>query len=216
MITIAFADDHVLFRTTITKIINSFEGFQVISQASNGAELIQSFQQSGIPALLVLDLGMRGMSGYDTATWIKKNHPNVKIVVLSMFSLRLPIARMLAVGVHGFLDKNIEPDELLRALRYVAENDTLYMEGNHGQLAQLVSELQKPGLLDKLLLTEQEITYIQLASGEYTHQQIAKMLHVSERTEGNITSRVFKKLQVGSRAAMVLSAARNGIVPLYQ
>jgi DNA-binding NarL/FixJ family response regulator len=159
---------------------------------------------------------MFGMSGYETAVWVKQHHSSVKIVVLSMFSAPVQIARMLTAGIKGFLDKNIEPEELYRALRYVAMNETLYMEGNHGKLAELVSSLGEPALLDKRRVTEREIEFIQLACCDYTHREIARRMHVSGRTESNIMASVYQKLQVKSRAAMVMSAARMGIVPLYQ
>ncbi|KAH0536072.1 hypothetical protein FGG08_007021 [Glutinoglossum americanum] len=197
MNTVAYAEDQVIVRESIAKIVDSFEGFRVICQASNGEELIECFATSGVPQILLLDLNMRHMNGYETAIWVKKHHPQVKILILSMFETDHLMVRALTVGVQGFLSKNVvDRNELKKALCYVAENDTLYLGGNNGELAELITHIGEPAVLDKKQLTDQEIECLQLACGENTHSEIARIMNVK------------------SRAAMVMSAARNGLIPL--
>jgi len=212
MNTIAYVEDHVIVRESIARIIDRFEGFQVISQASDGEELIQCFAQSGIPDILLLELNMRGMGGYETAVWVKKNHPQVKIMVLSMFDAPHQMVRMLTVGVQAFISKNIDFGELQKALRHVAAYETVYKGGNNGELDKILRHIGKPAVLDKILLTDWELEFVQLACGEHSYREIGQIMFVSERTISNIRNSVYAKLQVRNRVGLAISAARNGII----
>ena len=81
---VALVDDHELLRAGLARIIDKFDGYKVILEAGNGKEFIDSIDKNNIPDVVLLDISMPVMDGYETAAWIGKNHPDLKILVLSM------------------------------------------------------------------------------------------------------------------------------------
>ena len=94
-IQVAVVDDHTLLRNALAKLIDSFEHFSVYFQAENGEELKEKLKKKYIPDIVLLDVNMPGMNGFETAEWLLKNHPQVKVLALSMFSDENTIIRML-------------------------------------------------------------------------------------------------------------------------
>ncbi|HWA05897.1 MAG TPA: response regulator transcription factor, partial [Ignavibacteria bacterium] len=115
-IQVAIADDHTLLRNALAKLINSFEGYAVMLEANNGKELRNKIMQHVIPDIVLLDVNMPEMDGYEITEWLHKNYPQVKVLVLSMMSDERTIIKMFRLGAKGYLLKNAEPEELKRAL----------------------------------------------------------------------------------------------------
>src|SRR5437868_10251572 len=100
---IILVDDHVLLRDALASLINSFDGFNVIDVAANGKDLIIAIENGNVPNLVVLDLNMPGMDGYETTKWLHKTLPDIKILILTMFDSEIALIRLLQEGVRGFL-----------------------------------------------------------------------------------------------------------------
>ena len=105
MTKIALADDHVLLRTALASLIDSFDNCRVIQQAGDGNELIEQIKQGCRPDVVILDLNMPHKDGYEAAVWLKDNHPNVHVMMLTMYDSESALIRLLQVGVKGFLKK---------------------------------------------------------------------------------------------------------------
>ena len=99
--TVALADDHVLIRNGLAGLINSFDDYKVLFQATNGVDLIDKLSHETIPEIILLDINMPKKDGYETALWLKQNHPEVKILALSMYDNETSIIRMLKNGARG-------------------------------------------------------------------------------------------------------------------
>ena len=100
---VILADDHVLLRDALAALIDSFEECKIIAVASNGKELVRLIEAGQLPNIVVLDLNMPQMDGYETAQWLQDKHPDIKILILTMYDSEIALIRLLQVGVRGFL-----------------------------------------------------------------------------------------------------------------
>ena len=120
-ISVVLVDDHIHFRNELATLIGSFAGFVVPWQADNGRQLIERLTKTIAPDIVLLDVNMPEMDGYETAAWLRTNYPCVKVLALSMYDSEKTIARMLNLGARGFVLKDVEPVEIHAALLDVAE-----------------------------------------------------------------------------------------------
>ena len=210
---IILADDHILLRDALSTLINSFDELKVIGAACNGEELMVIFKNGQIPDLVLLDLNMPKMDGFETAVWLQKNHPEVKILVLTMYDSEIALIRLLQVGVKGFLKKDIHPSELRTALISVAENGYYYSHNTTGKLASFFQKNHNnQSSIEKALLTQTEIDFLKLASTELTYKEIADKMKITPRVIDSYRDNLFDKLDVKSRVGLAIYAVKNGIV----
>jgi two-component system invasion response regulator UvrY len=99
---IILADDHIVLRDALAALINTFDECRVLAVAADGEELIYELEKGGKPDIIMLDLNMPKMDGYAAAAWLKKNRPEIKIVVLTMYDSEVALIRLLQMGVRGF------------------------------------------------------------------------------------------------------------------
>ena len=206
-------DDHIVLRDALSNLINSFSEFDVIATADNGKDLIEKITGGNVPDLIILDLNMPVMDGYETAEWLQQNKPGVKIVVLTMFDSEIPLIRLLQIGVRGFLKKDIHPKELHTALLAIAENGYYYSHNTTGKLGNVFQKTHKSrSPFEKGIITPLEIDFLKLTATDLTYKQIALKLHLSPSTVDNYREALFDKLEVKSRVGLAIYAVKNGIV----
>ena len=116
------ADDHTFVRKGMIRLLNTFDRIGEVKEAANGNELIALVKKS-TPDLVVLDLEMPEKNGFDTARYLIDHYPDVGILILTMHTEEVLILNLIELGVHGFLNKSAEPEEVERALYAVADND---------------------------------------------------------------------------------------------
>ncbi len=207
------ADDHVLLREALGNLINSFDELEVVSVAGNGEELMEIFKSGQVPDVVLLDLNMPKMDGFETAAWIQKMHPSVKILILTMYDSEIALIRLLQSGVKGFLKKDIHPTDLKHALISVAENGYYYSHNTTGKLASLFQRNHNnQSSIEKAILTPLEIDFLKLASTELTYKEIADQMKITPRVIDSYRDALFEKLDVKSRVGLALYAVKNGIV----
>lgn len=205
---IVLVDDHSLFRKGMFELINKFENYIVIWEAGNGKELIKLIKDNPHPDVILLDVAMPEMDGFETASWLKVNHPAIKILILSMFDQEETIIKMLKLGVNGFVLKDSEPEELKEALDQIISKGFYYSDIVCGTMANSIkSETKK----NQLSLNDREIRFLELASSELTYKEIADIMCLSYRTIDGYRDSLFVKLNVKSRVGLALYAIRNGI-----
>lgn len=212
-ITVAIADDHALLRTALARLVNSFEEYSVLFEAGNGKELKARVQQHVIPDIVMLDVNMPEMDGFETAQWLNKNHPQIKILALSMLSDEKTIIKMFRVGAKGYLLKNTDPDELKAALKTLVDKNFY--------LSDYVSEKLVSGLNfdsdreeKEIVLNEKEREFLRLSCSELSYKEIAAQMFLSVRTIDDYRASLFNKLKVHSRVGLVMYAIKNGIAEL--
>jgi two-component system, NarL family, invasion response regulator UvrY len=212
---IILADDHILLRDALANLINNFDEFTVIAKAANGNEVIEALQQGKQADIILTDLNMPEMDGYETAKCVKTQYPGVKIVILTMYDNEMALIRMLQLGVHGFLKKDIHPDELKNALLVVAAGEYYYSKHTSLKIASLFRKKEDNHfILEKLLLKEQEIEFLKLAGTDMTYKDIALAMKISARHIENYREALFFKLKVNSRVGLVIYAVKNGIISI--
>lgn len=211
---VVLVDDHVLLRNGLANLIRSFGEYAVLFEAYNGLDFIRQLKPRSLPDLVLLDVYMPEMDGYETALWIKQNYPGIKILALSMYDTDNSIIRMLKNGVKGYILKDIEPTELKMALESVIYKGFYYSEMVTGKLIHTINTLdggeQKVNHL--LRLNDRELEFLKLACTECTYKEIAEQMYLSPRTIDGYRDALFEKLTVKTRVGLVLYAIRNGIV----
>lgn len=212
-ITVAIADDHGLLRTALARLVNSFEEYTVIYEASNGKELKSKVQQHVIPDIAMLDVNMPEMDGFETAQWLNKNYPQIKILALSMLSDEKTIIKMFRVGAKGYLLKNTSPEELKEALGTLIDKN-FYLSDYVSE--KLVSGLNvdAAGEEKEIILNEKEREFLRLVCSELSYKEIAAQMFLSTRTVDDYRASLFNRLKVHSRVGLVMYAIKNGIVEL--
>jgi len=119
-ISVVLVDDHINFRNELATVIGSFAEFSVPWQADNGKQLIKQLAQHTLPDIVLLDINMPEMDGFETAAWLKAHHPEVKVLAISTWDNEKTINRMLSLGACGFVLKDTEPAEMKAALLNLA------------------------------------------------------------------------------------------------
>src|SRR5687767_663157 len=214
LITISLIDDHILLRDALANVINSFSNCSVISVAANGRDFIDGLKENSIPEIVILDLNMPQMDGYETAKWLTDYHPKISIIVLTMFNSDTALLRLLKLGVKAFLKKDTQPKEVELAIKSVRSNGYYYSQDTSGKLASVFHNPNKHFGIQSVILTDNEINFLKLASSELTYKEIAKQLYISPRTVDNYRDQLFDKLNIKSRVGLAMYALRNGIVSL--
>ena len=210
---IILVDDHTLLRDALSNLINSFEEFSVINSLNNGTELIRALSEGYRPDLILLDLNMPVLDGFETAKWLSANYPEIKILILTMYDSEIALIRLLKVGVKGFLKKDTHPNELRNALNAVSENGYYYAQDTTGKLANLFQKnSDSQNFIEKAMLSESELEFLRLASTDLTYKEIAAQLNLSPRAIDGYRDSLFEKLDVKSRVGLAIYAVKNGIV----
>jgi two-component system, NarL family, invasion response regulator UvrY len=210
-ITVAIADDHSLLRNALAKLINTFEGYSIIIEADNGKDLRNKILQHIVPDIVMLDVNMPEMDGFETTQWLHKTYPQVKVLALSMFSDEKTIIKMFRVGAKGYLLKNTDPEELKKALDSLIDKNVYLSEYVSGKL---VSGLHQDmeGQVKEIVLNEKEKEFLRWTCTELSYKDIAGQMFVSPRTVDDYRQSLFNKLKVHSRVGLVMYAIKNGIV----
>ena len=212
-IKVALADDHILLRNALAALIDSFEECRVINQSGNGKEMINAISGGTVPDVVILDLNMPEMDGFETAEWLNKNFPQVHILMLTMYDSELSLIRLLQTGVKGFLKKDIHPSELKFAIRSVMQSGFYYSNHATGKLVNLFRNNKGGSMnLQNVMLSEQEIGFLKLACSDLTYKEIAQKMGLNPRSIDTLRDHLFIKLDVKSRVGLAMVAIRNGIV----
>ncbi|PWV49587.1 response regulator transcription factor [Chitinophaga sp. S165] len=216
---IAIVDDHNLFRKGLTKLImlGDDEGrYSILFEARDGRDLVQKLDTKNLPGILLIDVNMPGMDGYDTVMWLKQHHPQIHILVVSTYDDPNSVLRMLKLGVKGYLSKDIEIEDMHNALRAIAGNGTFYPEF---VIEILNDQLNGTGRTDPQneivqSLSQKEREFIKLACTELTYTQIADRMFLSHKTVDGYREALFRRFNVKNRVSLVMHAIKHGIVDL--
>ncbi len=212
-ITVAVADDHVLLRRALSKLIASFEGYTVLFEADNGKEVKIRLAQHVIPDVLLLDVNMPEVDGFETAKWVYERFPHIKILALSMYSDEATVIKMLRNGAKGFVLKNADPEKLKEALDSIIEKDFYLSDFVSGKI---LSGLHRNVDVEKepIPLNNKEKEFLKWVCSDLTYKEIAEKMFVSYRTADDYRNTLFEKLSVKSRVGLVIYAIKNNLVEL--
>jgi two-component system invasion response regulator UvrY len=216
-IKIAVVDDHILFRDGLSELLNGFGNYEVVIAADNGKDFIRQLDPPNLPDIVLLDINMKQMDGFETAAWLKDHHPEIKVLALSMYENENGIIRMLRLGVRGYMLKDIRKQELQQALLSLMQKGYYYTEMVTGKLVHAINANFEDGKEGKALrqlttLNQRELEFLKLACTELTYKSIADKMCLSAHTIDGYRDALFEKLHVKSRVGLVLYAIKNKIV----
>lgn len=206
------ADDHTLFRKAMVNLIQSFPNVAMVKDAENGKELLTliKFEQ---PDVAIVDLQMPVMDGADTCEEIIRKYPDLKIIVLTMHDSEKFILHMMEMGVHAFLLKNTEPEELEVAINAVVEKDFYH---NDLVAAAMRKNMKSKGAAQRPVfyfeLTEREKEIVKLVCKELTIKEIGAQLNLSENTVRNHRVNIMQKMGVSNMVGLVKYAYESGLI----
>ena len=217
MIKVALVDDHALLRNALAKVIPLFSNYTVLFQANNGRHFIEMLDPDNLPDIVLMDITMPIMNGFETALWITTHHPNMKVIALSMLHDERTIIKMLRNGAKGYLLKDTELEDLKDALDDVSNkgiyiNDILYrniVNSVYGNQAS--EEVEQQVAMD---LTEREKEFLRWLCTDKSYKEIASEMFLSPRTVDGYRDHLFDKLKVASRIGLVIFAIRTGITKI--
>ncbi len=200
---IAIVDDHILIAKAITGVIDSFPNYHVLYEVEHGKALIEKFRVAkNIPDIVLLDITMPVMDGFETAEWIRKNHPDVLILALSMQNDDLSLIKMIKAGAKGYLLKNIHPAELKNALDELVSKGHYYPEWAASKIfSSLTGEENK--LPASISFTDREKDFLKYSCTEMTYKEIAEKMFCSNRTVEGYRDALFDKLGLKTRVGLI-------------
>ena len=213
-IDVCVVDDHQIFRKSLSRLIATFERINSVAEAENGARCLELLARRQ-PHVVLLDLEMPLMNGMDCAEQIIQKYPEVKVIILTMHDSEKYILHMMELGVHSFLLKNTNPEELEKAIYAVVDRDyyhnDLIMNVLRKSLQQKIKS-KRPDFAPESILTEREHEVLRLLCEDKTTKEIAQQMGISEKTVHTHKLNIQTKLEVKTTVGMVRAAYKLGIL----
>ncbi|WP_266368031.1 response regulator [Tellurirhabdus rosea] len=210
--TIAITDDHRLLAQALSDMIQNFEKYEVVYIAGNGKELLNQMQRGPVPDIVLLDISMPEMDGFETALHLKQHYPAVKILALSMTDREEHIVRMIRHGARGYLLKSCRPSELRQALDDIRLRGFHYSEFLTNHLVRSLNPTEMNTTSVNFTFNGREQEFLKMACSDLTYAEIADKMCVSTRTVDGYRESLFQKMNVKSRVGMAITAIRMGLV----
>lgn len=216
MIRIAIADDHILFRKSLHLLIGTFAEMTVVLEAGNGIELIQKLESTPTDILL-LDLQMPEMDGFETSGKIKKLYPDIKILILTLMNEIESIRKCITLGIHGYFTKNTPPAELENAI-WQLQDDGFYFEKN---LTSIVNEIRNNESLrleekQAVVFTAREKEILSLTAMGLKAKEIADQLFISTKTVNAHKQNIQQKYGFETMLSAILYCISHRIIDVYE
>lgn len=207
-ITLIIADDHTLFRRGLSELLQEQGGLSILGEAEHGGEVFPLVVEHN-PDVILLDVHMPGGSGLDALRMLKGRH-SVKVLMLTISERDEDLKRALEFGADGYLLKNAEPDELVKAIKDVHSGKAVLAPEVTGKVIQAAIASQDKSGVELLSPREQEVMDL-LAEGA-TNAQIAERLIIAESTVKTHVRNIFRKLEASNRAEAVARASQIGLL----
>lgn len=201
-ITILLVDDHRLIRDSWSFILNSDPRFEVVAETSSGEDAIE-LAKSKKPDIVLMDVNMSPVNGFDATREIRKFSPGSKVIGVSMHSMPAYAKRMLQLGAMGYVTKNSPKDEMITAILEVYDGRKYICDEVKNILAQQELDEGSPASIDMNNLSRRELDIIQLIKEGLSSKEIALQLDISLKTVEVHRYNILKKLNLKNTAALV-------------
>ncbi len=210
-IRVLIADDHRLFRQGLRQICETVGGFEVVGEAENGQVAVDLAHQLK-PDVILMDINMPVLDGVQATSLITENTQDVRVIILTMYRQDRYVFEAIKAGARGYLLKDIDEEELVKAVRVVQQGEALI---DPGLAAKLLNEFRRMGTATPETepaerLTQAEMDVLRLVAQGEENKAIAEQLGLTERTVANRLSDVYQKLHVNNRTQAALFALRRG------
>lgn len=214
-IKVVIVDDHALLREGLAKILSLESNFLIVGEANCGDEAI-ALTRTLKPDVVLMDINMPGLNGIEATKIIKEEMPQVGIIALTIHEDEEYIFELVRAGVSGYILKDIQPEQLIKAIKDVAEGKTAIQPNITAKLLGEFNRLsdRKTNMFSCDQLTARELEVIKLIAQGMPNKEIASTLYISEKTVKNHITNIFRKLNVEDRTQAALFALKNKIVEL--
>jgi DNA-binding NarL/FixJ family response regulator len=210
---ILLAEDHVIFRDLVRKSLNEIPSLEVVGETGDGRELLASVEILK-PQMIILDITIPSLSGLEVAQKIKRDHPEIKILLLTMHKSKEHLARAMEAGVDGYMLKEDAFQELLKAIEAIRK-DKFYISKLLSQqiLAKFIKKSKnKSG--DSKHLSSREIEVLKYFAEGKSNKQIAELLFISEPTVRVHLTNIKNKLYIKTKIELIRYAYKKGYTSL--
>jgi DNA-binding NarL/FixJ family response regulator len=212
---VAVADDHKIFRSGLVSSLAPFSTLKVVLIADSGQALLDGIPVEQ-PDVILLDMKMPDMDGLEVCRAITKQYPRIHVIGLSVYDHHLYIAGLFEAGASGYLLKDVEPVEIVKAIQVVHKDGSYLQEKAPLRLVKKLMDMNHPSVYYDAeashQLTNQEVTVLQHIAREYTSTEIAGIMSLSPKTIENYRSNLLMKTGAKNTAGLVTYAIRKGLV----
>lgn len=200
---IALADDHILVRYGIISVISKWPGYEVTLEAVHGKDLLTKLKTTDpLPDILLLDIGMPVMDGHEAMVVLRAQYPSIRVVVLTVYGNEYATYLMFLKGAQGYVEKGNDPQNLLRAIQAVEKGEKYFNTLAISNVSQKLTPV----------ISAREGEFLKLCCKDMPYKEIAGLMGVSTETVQTFRRRLFRKLQINSRGALMLFALKAGFV----
>ncbi len=210
-IRILIVDDHAVVRKGLAMVLRLESDLEVIGEAENGRSGLESAKRLN-PDVAIVDLVMPEMDGQEMALALRRSNPNIKIMMLTGTEVDDRVFDLIAAGIEGYVLKNIEPGELVRAIRAVVHSEA-YL---HPDVMKKVFARMQQQHAPSVSLTPRELEVLEWLATPNTYKQIAGQLSVSEETVRSHAKNILEKMKQPNRAQAVLAAMKMRLIRLNE
>jgi RNA polymerase sigma factor (sigma-70 family) len=223
-IQILIADDHPLFRRGIRWSLEHEHDMIVVGEAEDGPSTVQQVDNLS-PDVVLIDINMPEMSGIDVTRILKRRHPRLAVVILTMHEEDEQLFHAIRVGAAAYATKNIDADELIQVIRRVAHGEYIINENVLSRpfvAARVLDQFRELTQMDQAAesvfspLTPREVEILDCVAQGNSNKEIAKQLGISDQTVKNHITSILRKLAVNDRTQAVIYALRHGWISLTQ
>ena len=208
MIRIMVVDDHEVVRFGLKNLLARQPDWEVVTEAGTMAEAIKQADEHQ-PDVIVMDIRLNDGNGIDACREIVKQHPHIKVIMLTSFAEDELLFNAISAGAVGYVLKQVGNDDLIRAIETVARGEAMLDPSVTGQV---LAKLRKATRIEAFAdLTEQELKVLSLIAQGHTNKEIATNLHLGEGTVRNYVSSIFGKLGLSNRAEATGYAVRHNL-----
>lgn len=211
---IVIVDDHILIAKALGSIMANFEEFEVVYECENGKELQEKFtSEKNIPTIVLLDISMPIMDGFETSKWLRENHPQVLVLALSMQDDEQSLIRMIKNGARGYLLKNVAPSELETALKTIISGGFYYPDwASNIVISNMMGNTSNQNSNSLLAeLTDREKEFLKLCITEMSYKEMSDLMFCSPRTIESYRNNLCEKLNIKTRVGLAVYAIKNGL-----
>ena len=221
MTKIIIVDDHQLFREGVKRILDFEDTFEVVAEGDDGTD-INAIYAAHMPDVVLMDINMPGKNGVDATAELVKEYSDAKVIMLSIHDDESYVTHALKSGALGYMLKEMDADEIVEAIKVVANGGSyLHPKVTKNLVAEFrrLSEHENKGNFHQTeirrpfhLLTKRECEVLQLLTDGQSNRAIGETLYISEKTVKNHVSSILQKMNVNDRTQAVVTAIKNGWV----